>query len=52
MWNIHLLVSWLAQELVAPWPAPRNGVLYLFGDGSHADKRGIKNPVAQKGRTS
>jgi hypothetical protein len=27
-------------------------VLYLFGDGSHADKRGTKNPVAQKGRTS
>jgi hypothetical protein len=27
-------------------------VLYLFGDGSHADKRGPKNPVAQKGRTS
>ena len=26
--------------------------LYLFGDGSHADKRGIKNPVAQKGRIS
>ena len=29
-----------------------NGVLYLFGDGSHADKRGTKNPVAQKGRIS
>jgi Transposase DDE domain len=27
-------------------------VLYLFGDGSHADKRGTKNPVAQKGRNS
>jgi Transposase DDE domain len=26
--------------------------LYLFGDGSHADKRGTKNPVAQKGRNS
>jgi len=24
----------------------------LFGDGSHADKRGTKNPVAQKGRIS
>src|SRR5262249_45344442 len=23
-----------------------------FGDGSHADKRGTKNPVAQKGRIS
>jgi len=27
-------------------------VLYLFGDGSHADKRGTKNPVGQKGRIS
>jgi hypothetical protein len=51
-WNVHLLVSWLAQELVATLPPPTNRVLYLFGDGSHADKRGTKNPVAQKGRPS
>jgi hypothetical protein len=51
-WNMHLLVQWLAQDIVATLPPPTNGVLYLFGDGSHADKRGTKNPVAQKGRTS
>jgi len=51
-WNVHLLVSWLAQDLLATLPPPANGVLYLFGDGSHADKRGTKNPVAQKGRIS
>jgi hypothetical protein len=51
-WNIHLLVNWLAQDLMATLPAPANGILYLFGDGSHADKRGTKNPVAQKGRNS
>jgi hypothetical protein len=51
-WNVHLIVSWLAQDLLVTLPAPRNGVLYLFGDGSHADKRGTKNPVAQKGRIS
>src|SRR5215217_6795403 len=51
-WNVHLLVSWLAQDLMATLPPPPNGVLYLFGDGSHADKRGTKNPVAQKGRNS
>jgi hypothetical protein len=51
-WNVHLLVSWLAQDLLATLPAPANGILYLFGDGSHVDKRGTKNPVAQKGRTS
>jgi hypothetical protein len=33
-------------------PPPANGVLYLFGDGSHADKRGTKNPLVQKGRIS
>jgi hypothetical protein len=27
-------------------------VLLLLGDGSHADKRGTQNPVAQQGRTS
>ena len=32
-WNVHLLVSWLAQDLVATLPAPANGILYLFGDG-------------------
>ena len=51
-WNVHLLVSWLAQDLVATLPAPANGILYLFGDGSHADKRGTKNPLGQKGRIS
>jgi hypothetical protein len=48
--NVHLLVSWFAQDLMATWPAPAHGMLYLFGDGSHADKRGPKKPVAQKGR--
>ncbi len=51
-WHVHLLVSWLAQDLVATLPAPANGILSLFGDGSHADKRGTTNPVAQQGRIS
>jgi Transposase DDE domain len=51
-WNVHLLVSWLAQDLLTTLPAPANGILYLFGDGSHADKRGTKNPVVQTGRIS
>jgi hypothetical protein len=51
-WNVHLLVGWLAQDLLATLPPPANGVLYLFGDGSHADQRGTKNPVAQQGRIS
>jgi hypothetical protein len=49
-WHVPLLVSWLAQDLVATLPAPAHGMLYLCGDGRHADKRGTKNPVAQQGR--
>jgi hypothetical protein len=48
-WNVHLIVSWLAQDIMATLPAPPNSILYLFGDGSHADKRSTKNPTAQKG---
>jgi len=51
-WNVHLLVRWWAQDLLATLPSPANGVLYLLGDGRHADKRGTKHPGAQKGRTS
>ncbi len=51
-WNVHLIVRWLAQDLLATLPPPTNGVLSLFGDGRHADKRGTKNPVGQKGRIS
>src|SRR5207245_9354503 len=51
-WNVHLIVHLLAQDLLVTLPPPANGILYLFGDGSHADKRGAKNPVVQKGRIS
>ena len=51
-WNVHCIVSWLAHDLLMTLPPPTNGIVYLFGDGSHADKRGAKNPVVQKGRIS
>jgi Transposase DDE domain len=51
-WNVHLLVTWMAQDLLASLPPPTNRIIYLIGDGSQADKRGAKNPVAQKGRKS
>jgi len=51
-WNVHRLVRWLVQDILATLPPPTNGVRYLFGDGSHADQRGIKHPVAQTGRIS
>jgi hypothetical protein len=48
--NGPLLVRWLAQDLMATWPAPAHGILYRFGDGSHADKGGPKHPVVHTGR--
>jgi hypothetical protein len=51
-WNVHLIVTRLAHDIMAPLPPPTNGILQLFGDGSHADKRGSKNPVVQQGRKS
>ena len=50
--NVPLRVRRLAQERVAPWPAPAHGLLPLLGDGSHADTRGIKHPLGQQGRIS
>jgi hypothetical protein len=46
-----LLVSWLAQELLATLP-PTHGILSLYGNGRHADQRGTKHSVGQQGRIS
>ena len=51
-WNVPRLVRWFAQDLLVTLPPPAHSILYLCGDGRHADKRGTKNPVAQKGRIS
>jgi hypothetical protein len=51
-WHVPLIVTWMAQDLLATLPSPQNGMLDLFGDDSQADKRGTKNPVAQQGRKS
>ena len=51
-WSIHVLVEWLANDVIASWPAPQNGVLFEIGDSSHVPKRGAKTPTAQKSRKS
>jgi hypothetical protein len=47
-WNVHLLVSWLAQDLVATLPAPANGILGVSAqppscgarhEGGHAESQ-------------
>lgn len=51
-WCVHLLIAWLADDVLHTLPPPDDGTLYAIGDGSHKPKRGIQNPVAQKGRIS
>jgi hypothetical protein len=51
-WDIHLLVEWWAQEALNTLPPPKDGRLYVVGDGSEKPKRGLQNPLAQKGRKS
>jgi len=51
-WDVHLLIDWWVQEALRTLPPPKDGTLYLVGDGSVKPKRGSKNPVAQKGRKS
>jgi hypothetical protein len=51
-WHVHLLVEWWVQEAFATVPPPKDGTLYLGGDGSVNPKRGTQHPVAQKGRKS
>lgn len=51
-WSLHMLLQWFAEEAIKSLPAPENKVLYVIADGSKKDKRGQKNPAAQKGRMS
>jgi len=51
-WQLKVLLRWFAEKTMKALPAPNNKVLYLIADGSKKDKRGQKNPAAQKGRLS
>jgi hypothetical protein len=51
-WNLRILLWWFAEATIRALPEPEDKVVYVVGDGSKKDKRGKKNPVAQKGRTS
>jgi len=51
-WNLRILLWWFAEEAVKALPPPEDKVVYVDADGSKKDKRGKKNPVAQKGRAS
>jgi len=49
-WSLKVLLHWFAEEAIKSLPVPENKLLYVITDGSKKDKRGIKNPAAQKGR--
>ena len=51
-WDVHLLVEWWVQEALHTLPPPKDGTLFLVGDGSEKPTRGTQNPLAQKGRKS
>ena len=51
-WSLKVLLHWFAEETIKSLPAPDDHVLYVIVDGSKKDKRGQKNPAAQKGRLS
>ena len=51
-WSLRMLLWWFAEEAIKSFPIPENKVVYAISDGSQKDKRGKKNPVAQKGRKS
>ena len=51
-WDVHLLVAWWVEVALQTLPPPKDGTLYLVGDGSVKPKRGTQNPLAQKGRKS
>ena len=51
-WNLRILLWWFAEEAIKSFPPPEDKVVYVVADGSKKDKRGKKNPAAQKGRTS
>lgn len=51
-WCVHLLIEWLAHDVIAALPPADDGTIYVIGDGSHKPKRAMKNPLAQKGRHS
>jgi hypothetical protein len=51
-WDVHGLVAWWVEEALQTLPPPKDGTLYLVGDGSVKPKRGTQNPLAPTGRKS
>src|SRR5262249_27233911 len=46
--DIPLLVAWWGEEALPALPPPKDGTVYLVGDGRVNPKRGPQNPLAQQ----
>jgi len=51
-WSAKLIVWNLADQAVAAYTPPEDGIGYFVTDGSMKEKRGKKNPLTQKGKKS
>ncbi len=51
-WSAKLVMFHLVSSVVSSFPPPADGIVYVIADGSEKDKRGTKNPLAQKGKKS
>ncbi len=51
-WHLGSLIFWFSSKAISAFPPSQEGVMYVITDGSKKEKRGKKNPAAQKGRES
>lgn len=49
-WKLDEVVKWFSLKVMNAFPRPEDCTIYVAADSSNKDKRGKKNPVAQKGR--
>jgi hypothetical protein len=49
-WQWEQVLQWLVSEVLAAFPPPKDGVLYVVVDSTLKGKRGKKNPLGKKGR--
>lgn len=49
-WCLRTILIWLVDEIIKDLPKPKDGTIYLIGDGSKKEKRSKKNPYMQKGK--
>ena len=49
-WCLRAALIWLVNEIIKDLPKPKNGTIYLIGDGSKKEKRRKKIHTCKKGK--